>query len=195
VARSTCFDLIIDMRGEWMYYMSDTKVRTRKPRIHKSLRPNKEDEQSLENVEFKAKLDELMKRVDQLEVSNDTAQYNLGIMNEMVELLKEAPAGRYFINRAINRYKLHYLQNVVLPRRSEQLQEIEKESMPSFIRSQFVKKELRLIKNVTRAINHRQSFEIHAAINIKDIMSRFFSKFKFKPIKSITYKEEDHART
>ena len=140
------------------------------------------DEHNQEDLHETVK--ELKTRVEQLEISSDTAQYNLNILSEILKIVSEFPAGKQIVNRAINRYKLSQLINVILPRRKKALAEISNEkSMPKGIRDSFVLRELTMIHNTNRAILKRQKYEASAAINVTsffDKASDFLNKHRRK---------------
>lgn len=127
---------------------------------------------------------ELKFRIEQLENSNDTVQYNLNVLSEIVNIISEFPTGKQIVNRAINRYKLSQLINVILPRRKKALTEISNEkSMPKGIRDSFILRELTMIHNTNRAIAKRQRYEASAAINVASIfdkVSDFLDKHRQK---------------
>lgn len=159
---------------------ANNRPKTEDSSIDEVLADYNENEQ--ENLRETVK--ELKSRVEQLEVSNDTTQYNLNILSEVVKIVSEFPAGRQIVNRAINRYKLFHLLDVILPRRKRALAEIEKEtSMPKGIRDSFVRRELSMIHRTNRAIDKRQSYELEAAKNVKvffDKVSDFLDKHRRK---------------
>jgi len=121
-------------------------------------------------------LEDLKLRVEQLEVSNDATQYNLGIVKEIIAIIKEFPAGKTLINRATNRYKLRYLKLIILPRRKTALLELEKnETMPVDIRKTFMNRESILINKTMRALTRRESFEKKAAIVVGTFLGKLFT--------------------
>jgi len=163
----------------------------------KSNRENSIDEifSDLDNQEdIRETVKELKTRVEQLEISNDTAQYNLNILSEIIKIVSEFPAGKQIVNRAINRYKLSQLIEVILPRRKKVLAEITNEkSMPKGIRDSFIRRELTMIRNTNSAISKRQRYEALAAVNIAsffDKVSDFFDKRRRKlPVLAIKDKQ------
>lgn len=117
--------------------------------------------------DLQEKLQDLQIRVEQLEIQNDT-QYNLNVLQQIVSIVSEFPAGKQIVNRAINRYRLIHLINIILPRRKQALEEIELDhSMPKGIKDSFIRRELSMIKQTNRAINKRQTFETSAAENVR----------------------------
>lgn len=118
-------------------------------------------------------IEELRQRVEQLEIQNDTTQFNLKIFEQIIAIISEFPVGKQIINRAINRQKLTYLIDNVLPRRQQSYREInDDKSMPPGIRNSFKSREKTLLKNTERAIIKRRRFEQRAASNV----STFFEK-------------------
>jgi hypothetical protein len=138
---------------------------------------NIQDEPNLANV-----VKDLSTRIEQLEIQNDTTQINLNILQQILNILSEFPAGKQIINRAINRYKLLKLTDDILPRRQETLKNLKDDAtIPSNIKNSFIKKEISLINTTNHAIKRRQRFERTAAKNVNFIFSKindFLAKHK-----------------
>jgi len=122
-------------------------------------------------------LTDILKRIEELEIANDSTQSRLAILYELLEIVKELPNGKAIYNRAINRYKLKYLKNVVLPRRTKELMDLSHSLMPKGIRSMFVDQQVSLIKRATKAIRHRENYENAATYHVRSILSHVFSNF------------------
>ena len=139
-----------------------------------------------EEETFNSQLFDLRSRLEQLENAFDSSQYNIGVIDEFLNILSKHTIGKQIINRAVNLYKLHQLRYVVLPRRKQQLQEITQQPMPKGIKDSFVKRELILIKNATNAINKRASFEK----KVSQSLSQFFDKLNdYQRNKALTHKQ------
>jgi len=141
---------------------------TMKAKVQPISSPELEEEKEEPNTQ----LQDLRSRIIQLENAFDSSQYSIGIINEFLNILSRHAIGKQIVNRAVNLYKLNQLRYVVLPRRKIQLQEISEQPMPKGIRDSFVKRELVLIKNATRAINKRAIFEKKAC----ESLQQFFDK-------------------
>lgn len=135
-----------------------------------------------EDSNLREQIKELQNRVEQLEIQNDTTQYNLNVLQQVIAIVSEFPAGKQIVNRAINRYQLIHLVSIILPRRKQALKEIESDnSMPKGIKDSFRRRELSMIKNTERAIYKRQKFETSAAQNVRtffDNVSDFLNKHR-----------------
>jgi len=121
------------------------------------------------------KISELEAKIDELESANDNISQQTAILSELLKIMIEIPNGKQIYNRAINRCKLNYLKNSVLPRREQQLLEFEREQMPNPLRKFFVKKEVKLLRSVARAIKHREYFEHRAKGKINTLLNNIFS--------------------
>lgn len=133
-------------------------------------------------------IDDLRQRVEQLEIQNDTAQFNLKILEQILAIISEFPVGKQIVNRAINRQKLNYLVDCVLPRRQHALEEINHdETMPKGIRKSFKDRETTLLVNTKRAIDKRQRFEMTAARNVSTFFDKIndFFKYNRRPVKKM----------
>jgi len=118
-------------------------------------------------------IDELLERIEKLEISNDTTVYNFSLIREVIDIIKEIPAGKLILRRAENKQRLFNLKNNVLPRRQKQLVDIiEMTGVPKPIKDGFVEGELKLINSTTRAINHREQYEKRAHCTIHTILSK-----------------------
>jgi hypothetical protein len=124
----------------------------------------------------KASTSDLLHRVEELEKSDDDVQYRLAILYELLAIVNELPSGKQIYNRALNRYRLKYLKEMVLPRRTLELMNLSHDTMPQGIRDMFVDKQVNLIKSATRAIKHREYYESLAAYSIRSMLSQIFSR-------------------
>jgi septal ring factor EnvC (AmiA/AmiB activator) len=135
-----------------------------------------------DNLNLNNTVEELTNRIEQLEILNDTTQINLNVLQQILDIMSEFPAGKQIINRAINRYRLSKLTDEILPRRQETLDNLKGDtSIPDTIKNSFIKKELSLIKTTFNAIKKRQRFEQKAAKNVKIIFNKlniFFNRHK-----------------
>jgi hypothetical protein len=118
----------------------------------------------------------LLQRVEELETANDSTQYRLAVLYELVDIVNELPGGKQIYNRALNRYRLKYLRSVVLPRRTKELMLLSRDPMPTGIKQMFVDQQISLIKSVTRAIKHREYYESLATYTVTSALSQLFSK-------------------
>lgn len=142
----------------------------KKKEIDIEFAPIKPEEESLDSLDV---IKDLRLRVEQLEIVNDTTQLNIKILEQILAIISEFPIGRQIVNRAINRQKLEYLIDNVLPRRQEVFREINDDNtMPKGIKTSFKSREKLLLSNTTRAITKRRNFEKKAADNV----STFFNK-------------------
>jgi len=136
-------------------------------------------------------LNDLKLRIEELEISNDTSQYNLGVIKEIISIISEFPAGKTLINRATNRYKLRCLTYITLPRREQALIDLEKNSdMPPEIKKTFMNKESILINKTIRAKIRREAFEEKASKVVGDFLKKLFTlvnKNKSKRLKKIKH--------
>ena len=115
----------------------------------------------------------LGERVEELQCTADNHASKLSLMEEILLVMREFPIGRSFINRAINRSKLRYLSQVVIPRRQDALLKIQLDkSMPEGIRRKFTDDQLKLIIQSQRALHHRKFFEQRSTIKVKNILMR-----------------------
>jgi len=138
----------------------------------------KKEKQKLEN-----ELKELKKRVEELEHLNDDGGQQLTIANEVFTVLGEFPLGRSLLNRAINRSKLRYLKQIVIPRREKALLKMAMDdSIPDTIKQQFSKDNIDLIIKARRAVKHRETFEEKSKHRVRSAFSKlqnFLDKTKF----------------
>lgn len=126
---------------------------------------------STKKLEYEIKV--LGERVEELQCTSDNHSSKLSLVEEILLVMREFPIGRSFINRAINRAKLRYLQQVVIPRRQDALLKIQMDkSMPEGIRRKFTDDELKLIIQAQRALHHRKYFEQRSTIKVKNILMR-----------------------
>lgn len=138
-----------------------------------------EEEQPVEET-----IKELRQRIEQLEILNDTTQFNLKIFEQIIAIISEFPVGKQIVNRAINRQKLTHLIDNVLPRRQASYRDInEDDTMPKGIKISFITREKLLLKNTERAITKRRRFELKAASNVSTLFDKINDFFYNKQSK------------
>lgn len=143
-----------------------------------------------ENEPVEETIKELRQRIEQLEIQNDTTQFNLKLFEQIIAIISEFPVGKQIINRAINRQKLTHLIDNVLPRRQQSYRDInDDETIPIGIKNSFKTREKLLLKNTERAITKRRRFEMKAANNVSTLFDKindfFYNKQRRKKRKNL----------
>jgi len=142
-------------------------------------------------VEMNERLKVLEEKVQELEKTSDSVVNQFTIVREILSMLADFPLGKRIVNRAMNRAKLRYLKNVILPRRQKELMKIQTLKMPEPIKAKFTDDELKLLMQAQRAICHREYYEKRSAEVVTKIMKRIqvmFTSFGRKPIESTNSK-------
>lgn len=150
----------------------------------KSIQQNLEDEESYNPI------DDLRKRVEELETEHYVTEEQVQILLEIIRILSEIPSGKQILNRALNLRELDKLQQTILPRRREDLNELLDVKMPEGIREEMATRQLDLIKKTLRHISHRRHFENNSAQAVRTTMEKLFNKFRHK---NLTYKGGHNA--
>jgi hypothetical protein len=128
-------------------------------------------------VQLENELKSLQERVTDLECTTDSHSSKLSLIQEIISIMRELPVCRSLINRAVNRSKLRYLKQVVIPRRQSELVRLQfDKSMPESIKKKFTNDELKLIMTAQRAVCHREHFETKSMNIIKGTLIWFQQK-------------------
>ena len=148
------------------------------------------------NKELLQRIGSLEEKVQELELTSDVQSSHVSLFKEIIEMFKTIPIGRALINRATNRLKLRYLQQIVLPRRKNQLENLKLDkSIPEGIQKMLSKNVVDLYNKAELAVIHRSYFEQQSAFKVRSIFEKIQRMFTNKKVHHIHIKEgeESHA--
>lgn len=131
------------------------------------------------NKALLALISDLEDRVQELEHVTDSQSSHVSLFREIIEIFRELPIGRAFINRALNRVKLRYLKNVVLPRRQAQIEILKNEKMPSGVKELLINDAILLLEKAKHDADHRLFFEKQSSYKVRSIfetLQKMFTK-------------------
>ena len=112
-------------------------------------------------------------RIEELEANSDVTSSKIAIIDEIFGIFDELPLGHTLINRAINRSKLRYLKQIVLPRRKKHILKIQADdSMPEPVKDILIDESTDLFVKVCNSIKHRESFEKKSADKVQEGFER-----------------------
>lgn len=140
--------------------------------------------QSRDSEESYNPINDLQQRVEEIESTQYVTEEQIHILLEIIKILSEIPSGKQILNRALNLHQLEKLQQQILPRRKEDLNEILAMKMPEGIRDDMSTQQLRLIQQTLRHISHRRHFELSSAQTVRSVMEKFFRKVNHNKVLS-----------